>query len=186
MSYDNVLKKIKDDFNGALEYFRQEIAKIRTNRASPSIIEDIQADCYGSKIAIKQLAAIHTPSAREIVIQPWDKNSLEPIARAITQSNLGLNPVVDGVAIRLLLPQLTEERRKEYLKLLKEKMEEARVKIRRHRDEAWGEIQELCKDGKIREDDKFRGKDELQKLVDEYNNKIEEMGAKKEEEIMTV
>jgi len=132
---------------------------------------------------LKQLAAISTPELRQILIQPWDKSYLKPIQEALSQSTIGTSPIVDKDLVRLSLPPLTEEYRKNLLKILSEKMEEARKTIRRWREEAWGEIQEKTKEGEIREDDKFRAKDELQDLVDEYSQKIEEIGERKKKEI---
>ena len=126
------------------------------------------------------------PEPRQIVISPWDKGALTQIEAAIRESDLGLNPVNDGSVIRIMLPALTEERRRELVKTLNARAEEARISIRTTREDVWKEIQEAEKEGLIGEDDKFRGKDELQKVVDEYNAKLESVREKKEGEIMTV
>jgi ribosome recycling factor len=133
---------------------------------------------------LKQLAALSTPEPKQIIIQPWDKSYMEPIQRAISQSSLGLSPVVDKDLIRISLPPLSDEYRKNLLRLLSEKQEEARKTIRRWREEAWDEVQEKFKEGEIREDDKFRAKDDLQDLIEEYNKKIDEIGEKKKKETM--
>ena len=160
-----------------------ELAKIRTSRASPSLVEDVIVDCFGQKFPLKQLAAISTPEIKQILIQPWDKSYIKGIVSALEKTGVGANPVVDKDTIRIVLPPLTEEYRKNLLRLLSEKQEETRKTIRRWREQAWKEIQEGFKESKIREDDKFRAKDELQDLIDEYNKKIETLGEKKKREI---
>ena len=164
-------------------FLEGELAKIRTSRATPSLVEDVVADCFGQKFPLKQLAAISTPEAKQILIQPWDKSYIEGIVRALEKTGIGANPIVDKDTIRITLPPLTEDYRKDLLRLLSEKQLETRKTIRHWREEAWRQIQDGFKDGKIREDDKFRAKDELQKLIDEYNQKIDELGEKKKKEI---
>ncbi len=174
----------KPEFDKILDFYKSNIAAIRTGRANPAMVEDIIVEVYGQKMIIKELASINTPEPRTVVIQPWDKTVLEAIGGAIRKSDLGLNPVVDGQIIRLNIPPLTEERRKEFIKLLKQKTEETRIKIRRTREDIWDRIQRMEKDRAIREDEKFRAKDELQKLVDEYNKKTEDLEKKKESELL--
>lgn len=176
----------KQDFENAVEHFYSEAAKIRTGRANPGLVENLLVDYYGTRTPMKQIASINIPEARQILIQPWDKGSLAMIETAIRESDLGLNPGNDGQSIRIILPALTEERRKDFVKTLNHRAEEERIVIRNIREEIWKEIQELEKRGDIGEDDKFSGKDELQKVVDEYNAKIEALREKKEEEILTV
>jgi len=184
--YQQIINKIKPELDKVLEHYKSELLKLRTGRASASLVEDLEAECYGQSMPLKQLATISVPEPRAILIQPWDKAVLSAVEKAITNSNLNLNPVVDGTSVRIQLPQMTEENRKNLVKVLKDKMEEARISIRRWRENAWEEIQNGFKKGEIREDDKFRGKDDLQKVIDEYNKKIEETGENKEKEIMTV
>lgn len=186
MSIQEILSSKKDAFSAAIEHFETEAAKIRTGRANPSIVEDLLVEYYGSRTPLKQMASITVPEARTIVISPWDQGSLPAVADAIRNSDLGLNPADDGHVIRLSLPQLTEDRRKELAKVLNARAEEARVSIRTVREDAWKDIQDLEKEGLIGEDDKFRGKDELQKEVDGWNAKLESVRKKKEEEILTV
>ncbi len=176
----------QENFDAALDRFGQEAAKIRTGRANPSLIEHISVDYYGTRTPITQVAAISIPEARQLLIQPWDKGTLGLIEAAIRESDLGLNPGNDGVALRIILPALTEDRRKELVKTLNAKAEEARIAIRNTREDIWKAIQEGEKKGEITEDDKFSGKDELQKVVDEFNQKLEVLRKKKEEEILTV
>jgi len=121
-----------------------------------------------------------------LVIQPWDKNILKDIEKAIATERPGMSPVVDSEIIRISMPLLSEERRKELISMLSDKLEQAKINIRLRREKAWKEIQDLTREGKIREDDKFRAKDELQEMIDDYNEKIDEMGENKEKEIMTV
>ena len=173
-------------FESALDHFSEEAAKIRTGRANPGLVENLQVDYYGTKSPLKQVASISIPEARQILIQPWDKGSLVFIEAAIRESDLGLNPGNDGIAIRITLPALTEERRKDLVKTLNARAEDARISIRTTRDEIWKEIQEKERNKEIAEDDKYRGKDDLQKVVDEYNQKLEAVRQKKEDEILTV
>lgn len=173
-------------FRSAVEHFENEAAKLRTGRANPGLVETLLVDYYGTKTPLKQIASINIPEARQILIQPWDKGSLVFIETAIRESDLGLNPGNDGQNIRIVLPSLTEERRKDLVKTLNHRAEEGRIAIRTIREEAWKEIQDREKQGDISEDDKFQGKDELQKVVDGHNAKIEDLRHKKEQEILTV
>lgn len=184
--YKEIINSIKPYLDKTVDFLKSELNKLRVGRASSVMVEDIKIECYGQKMPLKQLASISTPQPRLITIQPWDRSILENIEKEISKSSLGLAPIVDGGVIRINIPLLSEERRKELIKILNEKTEEARISVRHHREEAWKKIQELERAGEIREDDKFRGKDELQKVIDDYNNKIEEIEKKKEEEIMTV
>ncbi|OGI19370.1 MAG: ribosome recycling factor [Candidatus Moranbacteria bacterium RIFCSPLOWO2_02_FULL_48_19] len=163
-----------------------EAAKIRTGRANPGLVEGLLVDYYGVKTPLKQIASIAIPEARQILISPWDKGSLIQIEAAIRESDLGLNPGNDGQAIRITLPALTEERRHDLVKALNSRAEESRIVIRTVREEIWKDIQDSERAGNISEDEKFHGKDELQKVVDEYNHKLEAVRKKKEEEILTV
>ncbi len=173
-------------FRAAVEHFSGEAAKLRTGRANPSIVEDVLVECYGSKMPIQQMASITVPEPRLIVIAPWDQGNVAAVADAIRSSDLGLNPADDGHVIRLALPPLTEERRKELVKTLNARAEDARVSIRTIREDIWKDIQDLEKTGEIGEDEKFKGKDDLQKEVDRWNAELETLRKKKEEEILTV
>lgn len=184
MNYKDLVKKIEPEFQKTLSFLERELMKFRTGRANPTLVEDIVVECFGQKFPLKQLAAISSPEPRQITIQPWDKSYVEPIEKAISNSNLGISPVVDREMIRINLPALNEEYRKTLLKVLSEKQEEARKTIRHWREESWREIQSNEKEGEISEDDKFRAKDELQKLVDDFHKKIEELGERKKKEIM--
>ena len=158
---------------------------LRTGRATPALVEDLEVDYYGAKTPLKAVASISSPEPRQLVIQPWDKNAIQPIEKAIQSSSLGLNPVTDRDTIRLSIPSLTEERRKELLKVLGRHLEDARIAVRREREEALKEIDRAEKAKEISEDEKFRKKQEAQKVVDDFNKKIDEIGSAKEKEIMT-
>ena len=181
--HKEIIDKIRPELDKVINFLERELAKIRTGRVTPSLVEDIEVECFGQKFLLKQLAAISTSGLRQILIQPWDKSYLEPIQKALSQSSIGTSPIVDKDLVRLSLPPLSEEYRKNLLKIISEKMEEARKTIRHWREEAWDKIQKKTKEGEIREDDKFRAKDELQDLIDEYNQKIEEIGERKKKEI---
>jgi len=182
--YKEIIDKIRPELDKTISFLERELAKIRTGRATPSLVEDIVCECFGQKFPLKQLAAISIPEPKQILIQPWDKSYIEGIVRALEKTGIGANPIVDKEVIRINLPFLSEEYRKELLRLLSQKQEEARKTIRRWREEAWDKIQEGYREGKIREDDKYQGKDELQDLVNEYNEKIENLGEKKKKEII--
>jgi len=172
--------------NASIERFKEEISKIRTGRANPLLVENIMVDYFGSKAPLKQIASISVPEPRLIVISPWNKDNLVDIEKAINDSKIGLNPTNDGQVIRLAVPALNEERRKEIVKMLNKKAEEAKVAIRSAREEVWDEIQEKVREGELDEDAKFTGKDRLQELVDEFNSQVESIRARKEKEIMEV
>ncbi|MBI2062937.1 MAG: ribosome recycling factor [Candidatus Yanofskybacteria bacterium] len=184
MNIKDLLNQKKSGFEGVLDFYKNDIASISTGRATPALVEDIIVDAYGQRMHVKELATITTPEPRSLVIQPWDKGVVEAISGAIRKSEIGLNPVVDGQIIRLNIPSLTEERRKEFIKSLKHKTEEARVKIRRIREEIWNKVQAMERGHEIGEDDKFKAKDDLQKIIDDYNKKIEELENKKEQELL--
>jgi len=183
MDYKDLIKKIAPEFDKAVAYLDRELAKIHTGRASSSVVEDMKVNCFDQVFPLKQLAMISVPEARQIVIQPWDKSYFEPIQKAISESQLGLTPVAEGAVIRITMPDLTGDYRATLAKLISRTQEDSRQAIRRMRDDAWSQVQKLEREGEIREDDKFRAKDELQKLVDDYGKKIEEAGERKKKEI---
>ncbi|MBU6414819.1 ribosome recycling factor [Patescibacteria group bacterium] len=177
---------LKPNLDKVLEHLKSESAGLRTGRASPALVEDLEVEYYGAKTSLKAIASIASPEPRQIVIQPWDKNALGPIQKAIQMSPLGINPIADKDMIRLVIPPLTEERRKELIKLLGRHLEDARIQVRREREDALKTVDALEKAKEISEDEKFRRKSEVQKIVDDANKKIEELGSAKEKEIMTV
>ncbi len=174
------------DFEKAIAHFESELQKLRTGRAHPGLVEGLLVDYYNTATPLRQIASVTVPEPRQILISPWDKGALTQIEAAVRESDLGLNPVNDGVGIRVTLPALTEERRKELVKVLNSKAEESRIAIRSIREEIWKDIQEEEKSGAMGEDDKFRAKDDLQKVVDGHNAALEALREKKEQEIMTV
>lgn len=181
--YKEIINKIKPELDKTIAFLEREVSKVHTGRASPALVEDVVVECFGEKFPLKQLAALSTPEPKVIVVQPWDKSYVEPIEKAISQVGMGLSAVVDKEVIRISLPPLSDEYRKNLARLLSEKQEESRKTIRRWREEAWREIQDKAKEKLIREDDKFKAKDDLQDLVEEYNKKIDEIGEKKKKEV---
>ena len=186
LNYKDAISKIKPGLEKFLAHFKEELSAFRTGRASPALIETVEVECYGGRTPLRQLAVITVTEARSLLVQPWDKNSLKDIEKAISISRSGLSVITTSDVVRVNIPPLTEESRKELVRNLHQKMEEARLNIRSLREQAWKEIQEAERLGQIREDDKFRGKEELQKLIDESNKKLEDLSEAKEKEIMTI
>ena len=184
MSYKEFIDKVKPEFEKALKFLEWELAKIRTSRASPTLVEDIEVNYLGDKFSIKQLAAISCPQHNQIIIQPWDASYIESIEKAILQSGLGMSSAVDKNVIRLTLPMLTEDYRHSLVKILNEKAEEVHQTMRHWRDDAWSKIQYAQKEKKLTEDDKFKGKEGLQELIDEYGKKVKEFVEKKKKELL--
>jgi len=184
--YKTIINKIKPELEKAMGRFKEEMGTLRTGRATPALIETVEVECYGARQPLKQLAAISAPEPRLLTVQPWDASIVKEIEKAISSSRSGLSVTGAGELIRISVPPLNEESRKELVRNLKQKMEASRISIRALREAAWKEIQDGERAGTIREDDKFRGKDELQKIIDEYNKKIDDFGGVKEKEIMTV
>lgn len=167
-------------------HLTSELSSLRTGRATSALIEDLEVDYYGTKTPLKAIAAIGNPDPRTLTIQPWDKNAIQPIEKAIQISPLGLNPIADRDIIRLSIPPLTEERRKDLVKILGRYVEDARITVRKEREEALRAIDAQFKAKDISEDDRFRHRADIQKQVDEINQKIEDIAAAKEKEIMAV
>jgi ribosome recycling factor len=176
----------KEHMEKALEAMRREFGAVRTGKASASLLDMVRVRAYGSLMPLNQVATVSVPEARMLVVQPWDKGLMGDIERGIRDSNLGLNPANDGNIIRVPIPALNEERRKELAKSLHKLAEEGRVAVRHSRQEANKEIKQQQSDGKISEDDSRREQDKIQKLTDEYIAKIEQMLKHKEEEVMEV
>src|SRR3989344_6718928 len=181
--YKDLINQRKKDFEAAFETAKSEAASIRTGRAHPSIVEDLLVEYMGSRSRVKELASITTPEPRVIVIQPWDANTVALIEKAIRESALGLNPSNDGHIIRLTIPSLTEERRKEFTKILGQKMEEVRIRIRHIREDVLRKVQNEVKAKTAREDDLRLAKEELQKIIDDLHKKIDELTKRKEQEL---
>ncbi|OGE74467.1 MAG: ribosome recycling factor [Candidatus Doudnabacteria bacterium RIFCSPLOWO2_02_FULL_42_9] len=181
-----VLDKKQVEFEKIVQHLQSELATLRTGRANGGLVENITVDYYGAPTQLLTIAQISVPEPRQIAIQPYDKNALKDIEKAIQASNLGINPVNDGNYIRLIIPQMTEERRKELVKVVAQMAEKSRVAIRNVREEIWKEIQKMEKDGKISEDDLRAGKDEMQKVIDGFNEQIKQIAEAKEKEVMTI
>lgn len=182
MSYD--FSKFKQETKSIEEWLGREFSQLHTGRATPALLDGVTVESYGSKMAIAHVAAISVEDPRTIRISPWDKTQLKEIEHAIAAANLGLGTAVDDAGIRLTFPPLTTERRGELAKIVRAKLEEARIRIRTSRENVWNDVQAKETSGAITEDEKFRHKDELQKLVDEANNKLEIFSEKKEKELM--
>jgi ribosome recycling factor len=175
-------KNFTSKLGEALDFFKAELAKLRTGRANPALLEDLPVDYYGTKTPLKQMASVTTPEPRAFLVQPWDKGSLQDVVKAIQTSDLGLNPSTEGEKIRILLPPLTEETRLAMVKTVKEKSEEAKIAIRNLREE---EIEKLEAEG-LSEDVVEKSKQEIQESVNDYNQQIAAIMADKEKDIMTV
>jgi ribosome recycling factor len=183
---DEVELQADDKMEKAVEALKKELAAVRTGRANPGLVEHIQVEYYGTMTPLNQMSGISVPEARLIVINPWDKHALSAIEKALLKANLGLTPSNDGKVIRLAIPQLTEERRKELVKLVGKRVEEGRVEIRNVRRDAIEEMRSLEKNKQISEDDLKRGQDQIQKLTDGYIAQIADIAKNKEAELMQV
>jgi ribosome recycling factor len=181
-----VITNTKERMTKAIQAFSRELASVRAGRANASLLDRISVDYYGAPTPVNQLAGISVPEARLLVIQPYDKSILGEIEKAILKSDLGLNPSNDGSIIRIAIPQLTEERRKDLVKLVKKENEEAKVAIRNIRRDANDDLKKLEKNGEITEDDQRGYSDDIQKLTDDHILKIDQLTKDKEKEILEV
>lgn len=182
----DTLVKAETRMQKAIEALKRELSTIRTGRAQPSLVEHLKVDYYGTPTPLNQIAGISAPEARLLVIQPWDRQAISPIEKAILKSDLGLNPTNDGTVLRLSIPQLTEERRKDLVKVVRKRVEEGRVALRNVRRDAAEELKELEKKKEISEDDHRRAQDQLQKLTEKMMESIGQVGQQKEAELMEV
>ena len=182
----DILKASQEGMDKVIEATKRDFSAIRTGRANPAILERVQVECYGALTPLKQIAGISAPEPRLLVVQPWDKSIINNVEKAIQKADLGLNPTNDGSVIRLVIPQLTEERRKELVRMVKKDAEEKRVLVRNIRRDAKDKIKKLEKDGLISEDESRKTMDEIQKLTDKYIEEIDKLLAAKEAEIMEV
>lgn len=180
------LTAVRKKFLEIIDFFKDDLRTVRTGSANIALVENLEIEYFGAKTPLQQAASVSTSDARTIVISPWSKDSLIDVEKAIRESDLNINPTNDGNVIRLCFPALTEERRLELVKVLGKKTEDARIKVRKVREDAWDKIQKMEKDGDISEDDKFIQKDNLQAIVDEFNKLIEEISKEKEIEIMQI
>lgn len=176
----------KQAMENAVEAMRREFATVRTGKATPALLDTVKVEAYGTQMPVNQVATIGTPDPTLLVVQPFDASLIGPIEKAILTADLGLNPSNDGAIIRVPIPPLNEERRKEYVKLLHKMAEEGRVSIRNARHKANDAIRAAIKDHEMGEDDGHRRLDQIQNMTDEYSSKIDEMLTKKEEEVMAI
>ncbi len=174
----------KDESKKILDWLQKELASIHTGKASPIVLDNISIDSYGSYMPIKNIATVSIEDPKTLRIAPWDKQMIKEIEKAITQSNLGLSVVSDSDGVRVIFPMLTTENREKLVKVLKTKLEDARINVRKAREEVQNDIEMKAKEGGFSEDDKFRAKEELQKNVDTVNADLESVFAKKEKEIL--
>jgi len=179
-----VLKALEGKMKVSSDHFCKDLSKVRTGRANLSLFEDLKVEYYGTLTPINQLASLGIPEPTLITVQPWDPTLLEPIDKAIRAADLGLNPLNDGKTIKVPIPPLDDERRREMAKKIKKMLEDEKTALRNMRRESKEQIEQLEKDKKITEDDKFNGLELLQKVIDDYSKKIEEAAAAKEKEIL--
>lgn len=182
----DILREAAERMQAALDSLEEDFSAIRTGRASPALVERLSVEYYGTNTSLIQLASISVPEPRQLLIRPFDPASLKDIERAILVSDLGLTPNSDGKVIRLNLPQLTEDRRKELVRIVHNRMEETRVRIRNVRRDLIKDLRDFEKEGLLSEDDQERGEKELQDLTDKLTKKVDEIGEQKEKEIMEV
>jgi ribosome recycling factor len=183
---DAVIKSAEHRMTTAVDILNRDLQSVRTGRASPHLLERIQVDYYGSPTPINGVANISAPDPRMVLVQPWDRSMLGPIEKAIQKSDLGINPTNDGQVIRLVLPQLTQDRRKELVKQVHQRAEEARVAVRNCRRDALEHLRKAEKDGGISQEDERRAQERLQKLTDTFIKRVDEVSRNKETEVMEV
>jgi ribosome recycling factor len=183
---DELLLDAEERMDGAVEALRRELNGVRSGRAHPSLIESLAVDYYGASTPLKQLGTINAPEPRLLTVQVWDRGAVRAIEKAIQQSDLGLNPAIDGQLIRLPIPALTEQRRKDLVKVVHHKAEEARVAVRNVRRHAHDNLRRIEKDGLISQDDLRRHEDELQKMTDRHVATVDSEGKKKEADLLEI
>lgn len=177
------LSTLEEQFRKIKAWLIAELGVLRTGRANPAMVKNVSVDYHGVKTNLENLASIRIQDAHTLVIQPWDKGTIEAIEHAIRSSSIGFQPITDKEVVRLILPELTGERREALLKIVGGKLEDARISLRKVRDEVWKDIQEQERAGTIREDEKFHLKEKLQKHIDEFNQEFEELVRRKQIEI---
>ena len=182
MAYD--FSQLDTKVNSTVEWLRGEFQGLRTGRASAGLLDGVQVNAYGTRTPLNQIASISVEDARSLRIVPWDAGLVKEVEKAITDADLGVGVGSDAAGVRVTFPELTTERRGEFVKMAKEKLEEARTTIRSARDDTWNAIQKMEKDGEMSEDEKFTAKDEMQKKVDSGNNEMEALFSAKESEIL--
>lgn len=186
MALDDILLEAEEKMIKTEEFLQHELASVRTGKASPALIENIQVEVYGSHLRIRELAGITAPEPRMLVIQPWDASTTQAIEKAIQKANIGLNPAVQGKILRIVIPELSQERRVEFTRIVRKMAEDARIAIRNIRRDAIEHLKKESKGGGISEEDLEHAEKEAQKLTNQYIAKIDEHLAHKEKELMTV
>jgi ribosome recycling factor len=181
---EEVFQEVESNMRSAIDSLKNEYASVRTGRATTALLDGIMVDYFGTQTQLKQLASLSVPESRLIVIQPWDKSVVAEVEKSIQRSNLGLNPVNDGKVIRVPIPPLTEERRKDLVKVVKKSAEDRRVSIRNARREGNELLKELEKEKEISEDDNRRAQERIQKMTDKYTSELDAVAAQKEKEVM--
>jgi ribosome recycling factor len=181
---EEILSECRQKMMTTIDALKKEFMRIRTGRASTSLLDGIKVNCYDTQMPLDQVASISIPESRLITIKPWDQSIMGEIEKSILKSELGLTPMNDGKIIRIPIPPLTEERRKELAKLARKMAEDGKISIRNHRREANELLKELKQEKEISEDDMYKGQDEVQKITDEYIKKIDKITAEKEDEII--
>ena len=174
----------KNDLKKVEEFLGKKYRELNAGQATPSVLDSVTMESYGSFVPIKNVASIAIEDPKTLRVAPWDKNQIKDVEKAILTANLGLSVATDDAGLRVIFPQLTTETRERLIKVLKEKLEEARITVRKERERVWDDIQKQEKVSKMTEDDKFRAKDELQKIIDETNKNLETTFEKKQKEIM--
>jgi len=182
---DKVLEEVRRKMTRVLEVLAQDLARVRTGRASVALLEGIKVECYGTTMPLPQVASLAAPESRLLTVQPWDPSLLADIEKAILKSDLGLTPSNDGKVIRLPIPPLTTERRKELVKMVKKMAEEAKVALRNVRRDGNDQIKKLKNDKQLPEDEAHRAQEDIQKITDDFIKKVEAQTAEKEKEIMS-
>jgi ribosome recycling factor len=183
---DQIISSYKDEFQKVMDHFKFELSSVRTGRANPALLSTVQVESYGSKMALEHVASVTVSDARTLTISPWDKGQIQAIEKGIQMANLGFNPSNDGIVIRISLPPLNEERRKEMVKLVGQLAEKGKIGVRNVREDVMKEMKKAESDGKIGKDDLSYGQKKLQELIDKMNDEIKEYAEGKEKEVMTV
>ena len=181
---DEILSELREKMDKSIGALKKEFLRLRTGRASTALLDGIKVSCYESQMPIDQVASVSVPESRLITIKPWDQSIIKEIEKSILKSELGLTPMNDGKIIRISIPPLTEERRKELAKLAKKMSEDAKIAVRNHRREANEMFKELKNEKELSEDEMYRAQDEVQKITDDFISKIDEINAEKEKEII--
>lgn len=177
LNFKNEIKKVSD-------FLSKEYSQLNIGRASPMVLDGVVVESYGSRVPLKNVASVSIEDPKTLRVVPWDKGQIKDIEKSINAANLGLSMATDDMGIRVIFPQLTTETRQNLVKVLKEKLEEQRIAVRRERENIWEDVQAKQKEGKITEDEKFKAKDELQKIIDEANRSLEVVFEKKQKEVM--